>query len=149
MNKEKKISIALLAIGLIFILVQTFLTDHGMGKAYVKVETVKPSKFIIDDTGVSISQPFKDNNGNEIQWKKNDKATQTYYHRAKIENPNQEKIQFNLSNSLGIWVASLLTLFILSFLYKDNPLYKIAESIVLSVFSWVLHGSWVLDYQYS
>lgn len=30
---------------------------------------------------------------------------------------------------LGAWIASALTLFIMSFLYKDNPLYKLAEHV--------------------
>ncbi|MCC7477445.1 hypothetical protein IT575_03210 [bacterium] len=34
---------------------------------------------------------------------------------------------------IGIWVATLLTFGIASFLYKDNPVYKIAEHIYLGV----------------
>lgn len=34
---------------------------------------------------------------------------------------------------LGAWVASLLSLFIFSFLYKDNPLFKLAEHIFVGV----------------
>lgn len=34
---------------------------------------------------------------------------------------------------LGIWVATLLTFGIASFLYKDNPVYKVAEHIYLGV----------------
>lgn len=34
---------------------------------------------------------------------------------------------------LGVWVAALLTLCILSFLYRDNPLYKVAEHIFVGV----------------
>lgn len=33
----------------------------------------------------------------------------------------------------GIWIAALLTLAIYSFLYKDNPFYKIAENIFVGV----------------
>ena len=33
----------------------------------------------------------------------------------------------------GIWVAGLLTISILSFLYKDNPLFRVAESIYTGV----------------
>jgi len=36
-------------------------------------------------------------------------------------------------DSVGIWVAALLTLFIYSFLYKDNVLYKFAENIFVGV----------------
>ena len=33
----------------------------------------------------------------------------------------------------GTWVAALLTLFILSFLYKDNPFYKFAEYLFVGI----------------
>lgn len=39
----------------------------------------------------------------------------------------------NVSHDLGIWVAALLTLFVFSFLYKDNPLYKFAEHLFVGV----------------
>ena len=70
MTNEKKISIALLAIGFIFIATRTFVTDHGMGKAYVKVESVKPTKSYINDGGINITEPYFDKNGKEIQWQK-------------------------------------------------------------------------------
>ncbi len=35
--------------------------------------------------------------------------------------------------TFGIWIAALLTLAIYSFLYKDNPFYKIAEHIFVGV----------------
>lgn len=34
---------------------------------------------------------------------------------------------------IGIWIAALLTLAIYSFLYKDNPIYKVAEHIFVGV----------------
>jgi hypothetical protein len=34
---------------------------------------------------------------------------------------------------VGIWIAALLTLAIFSFLYKDNPVYKLAEHIFVGV----------------
>jgi hypothetical protein len=35
----------------------------------------------------------------------------------------------HLSHSLEVWIGALLTLMVLSFLYRDNPLYKLAEHI--------------------
>ena len=35
--------------------------------------------------------------------------------------------------SIGIWIAAFLTLAIYSFLYKDNPFYKVAENIFVGV----------------
>ena len=34
---------------------------------------------------------------------------------------------------LGIWIAALLTLALYSFLYKDNPVYKLAEHIFVGI----------------
>ncbi len=43
-----------------------------------------------------------------------------------------------MSHDLGVWVAALLTLAALSFLYKDNLFYRIAENIFVGVSSaWV------------
>ncbi|HUV87306.1 MAG TPA: hypothetical protein VMX79_09350 [bacterium] len=39
----------------------------------------------------------------------------------------------------GTWIAALLTLFILSFLYKDNPFYKFAEYLFVGVSA----GFWI------
>ncbi len=39
----------------------------------------------------------------------------------------------NLTQDLGVWLAALLTLFVFSFLYKDNPLYKFAEHLFVGV----------------
>lgn len=36
-------------------------------------------------------------------------------------------------STFGIWIGALLTLGILSFLYKDNPFYKLSESIFLGI----------------
>jgi hypothetical protein len=36
-------------------------------------------------------------------------------------------------DTLGIWVAALLTLAIYSFLYKDNPFYKFAEHLLVGI----------------
>jgi hypothetical protein len=39
----------------------------------------------------------------------------------------------DISSNLGVWVAAALTLFIFSFLYRDNPLYKFAEHLFVGV----------------
>jgi hypothetical protein len=38
-----------------------------------------------------------------------------------------------VSLNIGVWIASVLTLAIYSFLYKDNPFYKVAENIFVGV----------------
>jgi len=45
----------------------------------------------------------------------------------------------------GAWVAALLTLFIFSFLYKDNPFYKFAEHLFVGVSA----GYWFAYYYHN
>jgi hypothetical protein len=51
---------------------------------------------------------------------------------------------FSWADTLGIWVAALLTLAILSFLYRDNPFYKLAEAIIVGVSAayWMVVAFW-------
>jgi hypothetical protein len=46
--------------------------------------------------------------------------------------------------SLGMWIGGLLTLMILSFLYRDNPFYKFAEHLFVGVSAayWMVVGFW-------
>ncbi len=39
----------------------------------------------------------------------------------------------NMTQDFGVWVAAALTLFVFSFLYKDNPLYKFAEHLFVGI----------------
>ena len=46
--------------------------------------------------------------------------------------------------TIGLWLAAIFTLAIFSFLYKDNALYKLAESTVVGVSAgyWMVIGLW-------
>jgi hypothetical protein len=52
--------------------------------------------------------------------------------------------EFSLSRTIGIWLAALLTLGIFSFLYRDNPFYKLAESLLVGVSAayWMVVAYW-------
>ncbi|SVA36812.1 uncharacterized protein METZ01_LOCUS89666 [marine metagenome] len=104
-----------------------FLTEHGMGKAYVRAVEIKPKEVVTD-----------------VSWTKYENATQRQYHESVDQDPDQTQFQFSLSRTIGIWVAAFFTLFILSFLYRDNPFYKIAESVVVGVSAayWMVVGFW-------
>jgi len=39
----------------------------------------------------------------------------------------------NISLDIWIWVAAIFTLFVYSFLYKDNPFYKLAEHVMVGL----------------
>lgn len=50
----------------------------------------------------------------------------------------------SLWQTVGVWVAALMTLGIFSFLFKDNPLYKVCESILIGVSAayWMVYAFW-------
>ncbi len=40
---------------------------------------------------------------------------------------------YSPGRTVGVWVAALFTLCILSYLYQDNPLYRFAEAVIVGV----------------
>jgi hypothetical protein len=50
-----------------------------------------------------------------------------------------------MGQTIGIWVGALLTLFIFSFLYKDNPFYKFGEHLYVGVSA----GYWFAYYYHN
>jgi len=64
-------------------------------------------------------------------------------------NPNQRNepgVQLSISRTVGIWVGAFLSLCVLSFLYGDNVIYKLAESIFVgsSAAYWAVVSFWSL-----
>lgn len=55
------------------------------------------------------------------------------YAAASTLNRNDPDVRFSWPRTLGVWVAALGTIALFSFLYRDNPLYKLAESIFIGV----------------
>jgi len=49
-----------------------------------------------------------------------------------------------VATSFEVWTAALLTLMVFSFLWRDNPLYKLAEHIFVGVSAayWMVVGFW-------
>mgnify|MGYP006282261869 CR=1 FL=1 len=81
------------------------------------------------------------------QWIRSKPATQREYvlqQQAGGPTAGQNPIVFSWKRTIGVWVAALLTLSIFSFLYRDNPFYKMAESIVVGVSAayWMVVGWW-------
>ncbi|MDE2925477.1 MAG: hypothetical protein OXT71_03670 [Acidobacteriota bacterium] len=56
----------------------------------------------------------------------------------------EEGVRVSWSRTAGNWLAALFTLCILSFLYGDNPLYKLAEAVFVGVSAayWMVVGFW-------
>lgn len=51
------------------------------------------------------------------------------YEPALRSSAGEEGIEVSIPRTVGVWLAALLTLCILSFLWGDNPFYKLAESV--------------------
>lgn len=51
---------------------------------------------------------------------------------------------FDLPRTVGMWISAFFTLALLSFLYRDNPIYKVAESafVGISAAYWMVIGIW-------
>jgi hypothetical protein len=78
------------------------------------------------------------------QWTQYDSATYGQYLAAENTDPNQTEYLFSLPRTIGVWVAAFFTLAIFSFLYRDNPFYKIAEAVVVGVSAayWMVVAFW-------
>jgi hypothetical protein len=125
MKRETIIWSLIVIIGLLWIVGRAAFTEKGMGKAYVHAVQVNP-----------------DNPNPDHRWTQYDNALPRDYARAVQADPNQTQYSLSLARTFGIWVAALFTLFIFSFLYKDNPFYKIAEGVVVGVSAayWMVVG---------
>jgi hypothetical protein len=58
--------------------------------------------------------------------------------------PGAQGASLSLNRTIGVWIAAILTLFIMSFLAGDNPFYKTAEAIVIGVSAayWMVLSFW-------
>ncbi len=86
-----------------------------------------------------LSQPINPTGFSKEEFEKRESAR-----LAELTELEKTRIVPSLRDSLGIWFAALLTLGILSFLVRDNPFYKIAESILIGVSAayWMLVAYW-------
>jgi hypothetical protein len=102
-------------------------TETGMGKVYVR------------EVAVNADDPDPD-----LRWNRYDTVGPKEYVAAEAADPGQTVIQLSLSRTFGTWLAAFFTLAIFSFLYRDNPFYKLAESVVIGVSAayWMVVGFW-------
>jgi len=127
MKRETLIWTVIMILGGLFLVGRATLTEHGMGKSYVRAVEVNPG------------DPNPDH-----RWMRYENAFPRDYYGAIAEDPGQNEYQFSFWRTVGTWVAALFTLFIMSFLFRDNPFYKIAESVVVGVSAayWMVVGFW-------
>jgi hypothetical protein len=121
MKRETLIWTIVMSVGLLALIGRAAFSTPGMGKQYVHAvqapNATRPSL---------------------------EPATYRQYQQAVTANPNQTDYRFSLARSIGLWFAAFFTLAIFSFLYRDNPFYKIAEAVLVGVSAgyWIVVGFW-------
>lgn len=103
MSREKLAWTILLSLAALALLGRATLTERGMGKLYVKPVRIAP------DSETDLRTTFTG------------------------AGPADPGAVVSLPRSVGLWIAAFGTLAILSFLYRDNMFYKLAESVFVGV----------------
>ncbi len=148
MSRENTIWLIVFLIGAVLLFGRAMFTEHGMARMYVEES---PQEFV--DLGdednpdwVSVDEVPEDVDvsaipaDHRVSWT----SQRTSNYGEFVQQPAGGNIQFSLARSIGVWLAALFTLFVLSFLIKDNPLYKIAESVFVGISAayWMVVAFW-------
>jgi hypothetical protein len=132
---------------------------HGFGTAYVRDTTVRYVEATVAppigaDAGEAtvtkwlpvdspeLEKPNVARTGTpEVSWVEESQVAPVVAWAAM---PTDPSYRFSLKHTLGIWVAAFFTLAVLSFLWRDNPIYKFAESVIVGVSAayWMLNAFW-------
>ena len=160
-----------LIIGAVFValLVARGMIGQGLGRVYVKRTdvTVKLPEAAVNNaagapstsasspssapTSSSSTQatapssaPTSSSSAATISWQEWKQVPPLEFNAAQKANPAQTEITLSWPRTIGLWLAAFFTLAIFSFLYADNPFYKIAESLVVGVSAayWGVIGFW-------
>ncbi len=112
MKRETIVWTVIFIAGGLFLLYRGMSAPHGLGRAYVK----------------------------EVRINKNSATDlRTTFVDAK---PTEQGAKLSVSRTVGLWISAFLTLAILSFLYRDNVFYKVAESIMVGFSAaWAMVGA--------
>ncbi|MFO0918030.1 MAG: hypothetical protein U0872_06900 [Planctomycetaceae bacterium] len=116
MNRETAVWLLLLALGAGGLAWRAFTAPQGVGIVYVAAQ--QPPAGAAADSAQTVR-----------------------YQEVGRDAPNA---RFSPLRTIGLWVAALLTLGAMSYLYRDNPCYKLVEAIVVGVSAgyWFNVGFW-------
>jgi len=130
-------------------------TEHGFGLVYVQeakkgfvAEDAKEKA--ADGTEVEVRRwkPAAPGQTPEISWSEWNEVTAGEWaaaQRARADAPaSAPLVTVSWPRTAGVWFAALMTLAVLSFLWRDNPVYKLAESVVVGVSAgyWMIVATW-------
>ena len=158
-----------LIIGAVFValIVVRGMIGQGLGRVYVKrtdVTVTLPDAAAVNSAAagassvsasastsaastqatVPSSAPTSSSSAATISWQEWKQVPPLEFNAAQKANPAQTEITMSWPRTIGLWLAAFFTLAIFSFLYADNPFYKIAESLVVGVSAayWGVIGFW-------
>jgi hypothetical protein len=161
MNRQNLGVILVFAILGVLVAARAFVGD-GMGRIYSQRETVEMVRIdrpVLDPTQVADGEAatesawvrtdsdeardFATASSETVTWEEVTAITPGEAFAA-FETGEAENIGLDWPRTIGLWLAAFFTLAIFSFLYKDNPFYKVAESVVVGVSAayWMVVGFW-------
>ena len=161
MNRQNLGVILVFAIIGVLVAARAFVGD-GMGRIYSQretVEMVRNDRPVLDPTQVADgaaatesawvrtdsdeARDFATASSETVTWEEVTAITPGEAFAA-FETGEAENIGLDWPRTIGLWLAAFFTLAIFSFLYKDNPFYKVAESVVVGVSAayWMVVGFW-------
>ena len=110
MTREARLWTIVFMLGAAALISRAVFSPNGLGREYVRAVPA--------------------GNGQLTQY---EGATYAEYRRAVAVQPGQTEYQPSLPRTIALWMAAFFTLAIMSFLYRDNPFYKIAEAVLVGV----------------
>jgi hypothetical protein len=130
-------------------------TEHGFGLVYVQESSKgfvseEAKEKSADGTEVEVRRwkPAAPGQTPEISWTEWNEVTAGEWataQRARADAPaSAPLVTVSWPRTAGVWYAALMTLAVLSFLWRDNPVYKLAESVVVGVSAgyWMIVATW-------
>ena len=123
-----------IVVAVIVVLVGIRMTiGQGMARAYVERVDQSVEVKASDTHGASTEK-----------WTEWHPVAPKKFEAAQKADPSQTKFAFSWSNTIGLWLAAFFTLAIFSFLYRDNPGYRLAEAVIIGVSAayWGVIGFW-------
>jgi hypothetical protein len=165
MNRERTIGIALIVLGIVLVAIRLALGGGITGKTYsqsdrkrfVQVETIVTAEdgstsselsWVPEDSPAAVAPNTVRTAAEPIDWEQRRTVDERVYlteQQAIQDSPMvRQSVYFSMGRTIGVWWAAFLTLAIFSFLYKDNPLYKFAESVFIGMSAayWMVVAFW-------
>ncbi len=161
MSTSRTVWLALFIVGGLGLAYNAFVRPHGMAKVYVErteqtyieANVAPPIGAPSDESAttkwlVKDSASFTDGRAVAVPSQVPIVVTETATVAPRTARERMESgdtsVSLSVVDSLGLWIAAFFTLAIFSFLWRDNPVYKFAESVLVGVSAayWMTLGFW-------